>query len=263
MNSIPSWPITVVKVTSPYLLFLAGNPIDLHLWRLKIWYQTCEQKLAQLRFRFYCLCLLIKDGHLIWRMINRLILTLRVLTMLKQSDHTKKTCWYHKKLLNGTEHQNNTEAHCSPVWTSKMRLASVAFGSLQLGSNVFEGVLVFSHQLITLVFMRIKRRDLLHIRAAHIVHVFGVANDIWEAKRHLRRTTTLVLDLVELLSLLRHRNLSLRLFVLFLFLRLLELLERPEQTDLPPFTLLRHGLWTLLQQVNCLTLMFWTGKMSA
>ena len=123
-----------------------------------------------------------------------------------------------------------------------MRLASVAFGSLQLGSNVFKCLLVFSHRLITLVFVRIKRRDLLNIRAAHIVHVFGVANDIWEAKRHLRRTTTLVLDLVELLSLLRHRHLSLRLFVFFLFLRLLELLERPEQTDLPPFTLLRHGL---------------------
>ena len=73
-----------------------------------------------------------------------------------------------------------------------MRLASVAFGSLHLGSNVFESVLVFSHQLITLVFVWIKRRDLLNIRAAHIVHVFGVANDIWEAKRHLRRTTTLV-----------------------------------------------------------------------
>ena len=155
MNSIPSWTISVSEVTSPYLLFLAGNPTDLRLWRLKIWYQTCEQKLAQLRFRFYWLCLLIKCVHLIWRMINRLILTLKVLTMLKQSEHTKKTCWYHKKLLNGTEHQNNTEAHCSPVWTSKMRLASVAFGSLQLGSNVFECLLAFIHQLITLVFMKI------------------------------------------------------------------------------------------------------------
>ena len=90
--------------------------------------------------------------------------------------------------------------------------------------------------------MRVNRGDLLNIRSLHAVHVFDVANDIWEAKRHLRRTTTLVLGLIKLLSLLRHRHLSLWLFLLFLFVRLLELLVRPKQTDLPPFALLRYGL---------------------
>ena len=90
--------------------------------------------------------------------------------------------------------------------------------------------------------MRVNRGDLLHIRSLHAVHVFSIANEIWEAKRHLRWTTTLVLNLVDLLSLLRHRHLSLWLFLLFLFRRLLELLVRPKQTDLPPFALLRYGL---------------------
>ena len=90
--------------------------------------------------------------------------------------------------------------------------------------------------------MRINRRDLLHIGSLHAVHVFDVANDILEAKRYLRRTTTLVLHLIELLSLLRHRPLSRWFFLLFLFVRLLELLVRPKQTDLPPFALLRYGL---------------------
>ena len=90
--------------------------------------------------------------------------------------------------------------------------------------------------------MRINRRYLLNIRSLHAVHVFCVANDIWEAKRYLRRTTTLVLNLIKLLSLLRHRPLSLWFFLLFLFVRLLELLVRPKQTDLPPFALLRYGL---------------------
>ena len=90
--------------------------------------------------------------------------------------------------------------------------------------------------------MRVNRRDLLNIRSLHAWHVFDVANDIWEAKRHLRRTTTLVLGLIKLLSLLRHRHLSRWLFLLFLFMRLLELLVRPKQTDLPPFALLRYGL---------------------
>ena len=90
--------------------------------------------------------------------------------------------------------------------------------------------------------MRVNRRDMLNIRSLHAVHVFGVANDIWEAKRYLRRTTTLVLNLIELLSLLRHRHLILWLFLLFLFCRLLELLVRPKQTHLPSFALLRYGL---------------------
>ena len=90
--------------------------------------------------------------------------------------------------------------------------------------------------------MRINRRDLLHIRSLHAWQVIDVANDIWEAKRYLRRTTTLVLRLIKLLFLLRHRHISLRLFLLFLFMRLLKLLVRPKQTDLPPFALLRYRL---------------------
>ena len=195
-------------------------------------------------------------------MFKRLILTLAMFIMKIQSDHTRKECWYQNKLLMGTEHQNNIEANCSPVWTSERRPAFVAFGSLQLRSNVLVSDLVFCHRLISQVFVRIHRRDLLHIRSLHAVHVFSIANDIWEAKRYLRRTTTLVLHLVELLSLLRHRHLSLRLFLLFLFMRLLKLLVRPEQINLPPFAFLRHGLWALFQQVNCLSLMFCTRKLS-
>ena len=108
--------------------------------------------------------------------------------------------------------------------------------------NVFVGFLVLFHRLIGLVFERINRRDLLHICYLHVVHVFDVTDDIWVAKRHLRWTTALVLNSVELLSLLRPLHLSLRLFLLLLFLRLLELLVRAKQTDLPPFALLRNGL---------------------
>ena len=90
--------------------------------------------------------------------------------------------------------------------------------------------------------MRVHRGDLLNIRSLHAWHVFDVANDIWKAKRHLRRTTTLVLGLIKLLFLLRHRHLSLWFFLLFLFVRHLELLVRSKQTDLPPFALLRDGL---------------------
>ena len=147
------------------------------------------------------------------------------------------------------------------MWTSERRPAFVAFWTLQLRSNVLVYALVFCHRLISLVFVRVNRRNLLHIRSLHAVHVFGVANDIWEAKRYLRRTTTLVLDLVELLSLLRHRHLSLWLFLLFLFMRLLKLLVRPEQINLPSFALLRHGLWALLQQVNRFSFTFCTGKL--
>ena len=120
----------------------------------------------------------------------------------------------------GTEHQNNIEANCSPGLTSARRPAFVAFRSLQRRSNVSIRLLVSKHGLIGLVFERIHRRDLLRIRTLHVVHVFGIGNDIREAKPHLRRTTTLVLDLVELLLLLRHRHLGLRLFLLLLFLRL-------------------------------------------
>jgi len=147
------------------------------------------------------------------------------------------------------------------VWTSERRPAFVAFWTLQLRSNVLVSDLVFCHRLISLVFVRVNRRDLLHIRSLHAVHVFSIANDIWEAKRYLRRTTTLVLHLVELLSLLRHRHLSLWLFLLFLFLRLLKLLVRPEQIDFPPFALLRYGLWVLLQQVNRFAFTFCIGKL--
>ena len=83
---------------------------------------------------------------------------------------------------------------------------------------------------------------MLRIRDLQVGHVFDVADDIWLAKSHLRWTTTLVLDSVELLSLLRPLHLSLRLFLFLLFLRLLELLVRPKQADLLPFALLRNGL---------------------
>ena len=96
--------------------------------------------------------------------------------------------------------------------------------------------------MISLVFIRINRRDLLRVRTLHIVHIFGVPNDVREAKPHLRWTTTLALNLAELLSLLRDRHLSLRLFLLSFFLHLLELFERAEKFDLPPFAFLRHGL---------------------
>ena len=181
--------------------------------------------------------------------------------MNRQSGHTRKTCLYQKKLLIGTEHQNNIEAKCSAGWTSETRLAFVAFGALQLRSNVFVGFLVLFHRLIGLVFERINRRDLLPICYLHVFHVFDVADDIWVTKLHLWWTAALVLNSVELLSLLRPLHLSLRLFLFLLFLRLLELLVRPKQADLLPFALLRNGLWTLLQQVNCFSLMVCTEKL--
>ena len=180
----------------------------------------------------------------------------------RQSGHTRKTCLYQKKLLIGTEHQNNIEAKCSAGWTSETRLAFIPFGALQLRSNVFVGFLVSFHRLIGLVFERINRRDLLPICYLHVFHVFDVADDIWVTKLHLWWTAALVLNSIELLSLLRHCHLSLWLFLLFLFMRLLKLLVRPEQINLPPFAFLRHGLWALFQQVNCLSLMFCTRKLS-
>ena len=194
-------------------------------------------------------------------MFKRLILTLIVFIKKRQSGHTRKTCLYQKKLLIGTEHQNNIEAQCSALWTSETRLAFVAFGALQLRSNVFVGFLVLFHRLIGLVFERINRRDLLPICYLHVFHVFDVADDIWVTKLHLWWTAALVLNSVELLSLLRPLHLSIRLFLLLLFLRLLELLVRPKQADLLPFALLRNGLWTLLQQVNCFSLMVCTEKL--
>lgn len=179
----------------------------------------------------------------------------------RQSGHTRKTCLYQKKLLIGTEHQNNIEAKCSAGWTSETRLAFVPFGPLQLRSNVFVGFLVSFHRLIGLVFERINRRDLLPICYLHVFHVFDVADDIWVLKRYLWWTAALVLNSIELLSLLRPLHLSLRFFLFFLFLRLLELLVRPKQADLLPFALLRNGLWTLLQQVNCFSLMVCTEKL--
>ena len=167
-----------------------------------------------------------------------------------------------RKLLMDTEHQINIEANCSPGLTSARRPAFITFGSLQRRSNVFISLLFSNHWLIGLVFELIHRRDLLHIRTLHVVHVFGVGNDIREAKPDLRQTTTLVLDLVELLPLLWHSHLSLRLFLLLLFLRLFELIVRSEQIDLPPFALLRHGLWALLQQVNSFPFVFWIRKLS-
>ncbi len=179
----------------------------------------------------------------------------------RQSGHTRKTCLYQKRLLIGTEHQNNIEAKCSAGWTSETRLAFVPFGPLQLRSNVFVGFLVSFHRLIGLVFERINRRDLLPICYLHVFHVFDVADDIWVTKLHLWWTAALVLNSIELLSLLRPLHLSLRFFLFFLFLRLLELLVRPKQADLLPFALLRNGLWTLLQQVNCFSLMVCTEKL--
>ena len=179
----------------------------------------------------------------------------------RQSGHTRKTCLYQKKLLIGTEHQNNIEAKCSAGWTSETRLAFVPFGPLQLRSNVFVGFLVSFHRFIALVFERINRRDLLPICYLHVFHVFDVADDIWVLKRYLWWTAALVLNSIELLSLLRPLHLSLRFFLFFLFLRLLKLLVRPEQIDFPPFALLRYGLWVLLQQVNCFPLMVCTEKL--
>ena len=175
-------------------------------------------------------------------MFKRLILTLREFIKKRKYGHTRKTCLYQKKLLIGIEHQNNIEAKCSAVRTSETRLAFVAFGALQLRSNVFVGFLVSFHRLIGLVFERINRRDLLPICYLHVFHVFDVADDIWVTKLHLWWTAALVLNSVELLSLLRPLHLSLRLFLLLLFLRLLELLVRPKQADLLPFALLRNGL---------------------
>ena len=82
--------------------------------------------------------------------------------------------------------------------------------------------------MIGLVFERINRRDLLRICYLHVVHVFDVADDIWVTKLHLWWTAALVLNSIELLSLLRPLHLSLRLLLLLLFLRLLELLVRPK-----------------------------------
>ena len=190
-----------------------------------------------------------------------LILTLKMFITNRQSGHTRKTCLYQKKLLIGTEHQNNIEEQCSAGWTSETRLAFVPFGPLQLRSYVFVGFLVSFHRLIGLVFERINRRDLLPICYLHVFHVFDVADDIWVTKLHLWWTAALVLNSIELLSLLRPLHLSLRFFLFFLFLRLLELLVRPKQADLLPFALLRNGLWTLLQQVNCFSLMVCTEKL--
>ena len=148
-------------------------------------------------------------------MFNRLILTLRVFITNRQSGHTRKTCLYQKKLLIGTEHQNNIEAQCSAGWTSETRLAFVPFGPLQLRSNVFVGFLVSFHRLIGLVFERINRRDLLPICYLHVFHVFDVADDIWVTKRYLWWTAALVLNSIELLSLLRPLHLSLRFFLFF------------------------------------------------
>jgi len=187
-------------------------------------------------------------------MIIRFILTLTL-------NIRKKRTLYQKKLVIGTEHHINIRTHCSAVWTSERRPAFVAFGPLQRRSNVFEGFLFSCHRLIGWVFVRINRRDLLRIRDVHVVHVFDVCDDVWEAERQLRRTTTLVMNSVELLSLLRPHYCSLRLFLLLLFVNLLELIVRAKQADLPPFSLLRNGLWTLLQQVNGLSLMVWTEKM--
>ena len=63
MNSIPSWTISVVKASSLDLLFLTANPTDLRLWRLEIWYQTFEQKIAQVEFCLRWLCLQVKNVH--------------------------------------------------------------------------------------------------------------------------------------------------------------------------------------------------------
>ena len=82
--------------------------------------------------------------------------------------------------------------------------------------------------MISLVFIRINRRDLLRVRTLHIVDVFGVPNDVRVAKPHLRWTSALALNLAELLSMLRHCHLSLRLFLLSFFLHLLELFEGTE-----------------------------------
>ena len=157
--------------------------------------------------------------------------------------------------------RSNGSEHCSAMWTSKTGLALVAFGPLQLRSNVSERLLVPYHWLIRLIFIRVNRWDLLRIRCLHAVHVFGVANDIWDAERHLRRTATLVFNSVELLTLLRPRYCSFRLFLLLFFMNCLELIVRPKKTDLSSFALLRNGFWTLLQQVNCFTLTFCTEKL--
>ena len=153
---------------------------------------------------------------------------LRVFIMNMQFDHTRKGCFYQKKLLIGNEHQYNTEANCSRAWTSIWRPAFVASWSLQRRSNVFVPVLVSQHWFIRLVFMWVNWRDLLYVSALHVSHVFGVANDIRDAKAYLGWANNVFCHLVALLSLLLTHHLSLWLFLLLFFMNCLELIVRPE-----------------------------------
>ena len=137
------------------------------------------------------------------------------------------------------EHQINTKEDCSAVWTSKFGFTLCTSASLQLRSNISERLLVPYHWLITLIFAWVNWRNLLPIHCLHVFHV---------------------LSLVKLFSLLRYGYCRFWFFLLCLFLSSLELFVCSKQVYLPPFALLRYGLWTLLQKVNCFTLAFCTYK---
>ena len=87
------------------------------------------------------------------------------------------------------------------------------------------------------------------IRYLHVVEllhfhsfVLNVANHVWLIHDLIRDSHAhSTSQLMHLLS-LRHDHLSLRLLLLVLLLRLLELVEGPEKLDLPALPLLRNWL---------------------
>ena len=103
-----------------------------------------------------------------------------------------------------------------------------------------------------------KLRCFFFLNKLHTLNVFDVTNNIWPGLIKDNRLRIIDNGLLIRILLISNWCLRLRLLLLLLLLHLHELLEGAFDLNLAALPLLRHGFGALLQQVDCLPLLFFT-----
>lgn len=130
---------------------------------------------------------------------------------------------------------------------SERRLSTVSFGPLQVPWYVFElaalFIEVFRHDHVRTN----KMRRLFFLGELHALHVFDITNNI--RANLISGGLLIIIDVCSLISRFR-----LSFFPLQFLLHFYELLEGSFELYLAPLPLLRNGLRTLFQQMDCSSL---------
>jgi hypothetical protein len=103
-----------------------------------------------------------------------------------------------------------------------------------------------------------KMRRLFFLGKLTAVHIFDATNNIWASLINGGRLCIIDASILISLQLVSSCRFRLRFFPLVLLLLFHELLKCAFDLDLTSLTLLRHGLGTLLQEMECSSLLLCT-----